>query len=499
MSSDCDPGLEVGLHLVLVAGVGVHDVPVAGAGAQRAAQLLDRVFLLDLALLGAVSRAPWPRWRPRPRRPRPLRRPSASGSTSTALGGLVDLSRSAASSTSTAPAASSSSATRADLGGRRVRRCWRTRPSATSAASASSAPSARGARRCRLVLVGAIRRSRPARRSRRARLALRRGGRALVVGHGSLFLDVREQSQRAAARGSAEHPGTSLAKPMSSPATSATMTDTKTITTRCRSPAPCGGRPDDLAQLGDDLAEEPGEPGAGTTARARSAPWATSVRVGRHDASVLVGCCSRGSPSVEVRACRPRRGSGAADVRRGDRTRTCNLRFWRPVLCQLSYAPRTQRHRRRWRGGHHSAQCGRKAPMDPRLECTGPRRRAPTRSRRPFSSRRIHLPRSAYRQHLRQRRRDRLHSGVAGRERLRTAISSKITVGTEQDRTLDRTRSTLASERPGPRERARKHTARSATMDAWEHGSRTASAPSPSRRRWPSTPRPRRSRRPAGR
>ncbi len=25
---------------------------------------------------------------------------------------------------------------------------------------------------------------------------------------------------------------------------------------------------------------------------------------------------------------------------RGDRTRTCNPRFWRPVLCQLSYAPR---------------------------------------------------------------------------------------------------------------------------------------------------------------
>jgi hypothetical protein len=24
---------------------------------------------------------------------------------------------------------------------------------------------------------------------------------------------------------------------------------------------------------------------------------------------------------------------------RGDRTRTCNPRFWRPVLCQLSYAP----------------------------------------------------------------------------------------------------------------------------------------------------------------
>jgi hypothetical protein len=28
---------------------------------------------------------------------------------------------------------------------------------------------------------------------------------------------------------------------------------------------------------------------------------------------------------------------------RGGRTRTCNPRFWRPVLCQLSYAPRVAR------------------------------------------------------------------------------------------------------------------------------------------------------------
>src|SRR5438128_12115394 len=28
---------------------------------------------------------------------------------------------------------------------------------------------------------------------------------------------------------------------------------------------------------------------------------------------------------------------------RGGRTRTCNPRFWRPVLCQLSYAPRFER------------------------------------------------------------------------------------------------------------------------------------------------------------
>ena len=28
---------------------------------------------------------------------------------------------------------------------------------------------------------------------------------------------------------------------------------------------------------------------------------------------------------------------------RGDRTRTCNPRFWRPVLYQLSYAPRLEK------------------------------------------------------------------------------------------------------------------------------------------------------------
>ncbi len=37
-----------------------------------------------------------------------------------------------------------------------------------------------------------------------------------------------------------------------------------------------------------------------------------------------------------------RRLAGAFDYRAG-RTRTCNPRFWRPVLCQLSYCPR-QRH-----------------------------------------------------------------------------------------------------------------------------------------------------------
>ncbi len=33
-------------------------------------------------------------------------------------------------------------------------------------------------------------------------------------------------------------------------------------------------------------------------------------------------------------------GAGLSGENRGGRTRTCNPRFWRPVLCQLSYAPR---------------------------------------------------------------------------------------------------------------------------------------------------------------
>src|SRR5215207_1475827 len=53
------------------------------------------------------------------------------------------------------------------------------------------------------------------------------------------------------------------------------------------------------------------------------------------EGSVLVELLTRVS-SVDVRA--GRRHGGTAE-RRGDRTRTCNNRFWRPGLCQLSYAP----------------------------------------------------------------------------------------------------------------------------------------------------------------
>src|SRR3954447_24190789 len=54
-----DPRLEVGLHLVLVTGIGVYDVPVAGQGAQPFAEGFDRVgvlFRLGRVGLGGVRR-----------------------------------------------------------------------------------------------------------------------------------------------------------------------------------------------------------------------------------------------------------------------------------------------------------------------------------------------------------------------------------------------------------------------------------------------------------
>src|SRR3954447_25454306 len=55
-----DPGLEVGLHLVLVAGVGVHDVPVAGRRVEHGGELVVLVALRlrelgGLGLGGAVG------------------------------------------------------------------------------------------------------------------------------------------------------------------------------------------------------------------------------------------------------------------------------------------------------------------------------------------------------------------------------------------------------------------------------------------------------------
>src|SRR5829696_8539419 len=48
-----DPRLEVGLHLVLVAGEGVHDVPVAGGDAQRLLHRLGGVLVLRLDVRGS--------------------------------------------------------------------------------------------------------------------------------------------------------------------------------------------------------------------------------------------------------------------------------------------------------------------------------------------------------------------------------------------------------------------------------------------------------------
>src|SRR5215213_1761679 len=57
------------------------------------------------------------------------------------------------------------------------------------------------------------------------------------------------------------------------------------------------------------------------------------------------GLASEASVRVELLTRSPRSryvlagGMGGAVERRGDRTRTCNNRFWRPGLFQLSYAP----------------------------------------------------------------------------------------------------------------------------------------------------------------
>src|SRR3954453_4981620 len=53
----------------------------------------------------------------------------------------------------------------------------------------------------------------------------------------------------------------------------------------------------------------------------------------------------------------------ARERNRGDRTRTCDIRFWRPTLYQLSYAPRLSR----WR------LYRRPRPGSPRLEVASPR------------------------------------------------------------------------------------------------------------------------------
>jgi hypothetical protein len=55
--------------------------------------------------------------------------------------------------------------------------------------------------------------------------------------------------------------------------------------------------------------------------------------VGTGEFAKTFGCARDSAPNEKPR------GSGAFLVR-GGRTRTCNPRFWRPVLCQLSYAPR---------------------------------------------------------------------------------------------------------------------------------------------------------------
>ena len=58
------------------------------------------------------------------------------------------------------------------------------------------------------------------------------------------------------------------------------------------------------------------------------------------------------APVLVCAAAAPPLAHGSSNRNRGGRTRTCNPRFWRPVLCQLSYAPglRGEWYRRQGRG-----------------------------------------------------------------------------------------------------------------------------------------------------
>ena len=129
-----------------------------------------------------------------------------------------------------------------------------------------------------------------------------------------------------------------MAKPRSSIATIAAITDDEDDHDPGVGEQLLAGRPDDLAQLGDDLAEEQRDPGEQALA-GRLAPRPPVAAVGRG----AVGVASRvlpasrrpgdavGRRSVRSCVCRPGRRAGG--------TRTPNRRFWRPVLYQLSYDP----------------------------------------------------------------------------------------------------------------------------------------------------------------
>jgi hypothetical protein len=66
-------------------------------------------------------------------------------------------------------------------------------------------------------------------------------------------------------------------------------------------------------------------------------------RSARRPSSPTSGCSGRSWARSSPRVVSPVNGRpriSGAFLYRGGRTRTCNPRFWRPVLCQLSYAPR---------------------------------------------------------------------------------------------------------------------------------------------------------------
>ena len=223
-----DAVLEVGLHPVLHAGVGVDHEPVAGLGAQRLAELLERV------------------------------RGGASMSTSSA---------SSASAAASWTSAATSSATSASA------------DSTVSSATSDSAVRRRGRRRCRPGWPA----RRPRRRgldglargrvSGRARRSLVRRGVGVRLGvvrlrHGYPFTFTVEELQVApVGRGRTRPAGqpktakTGFPKPRSSRDTIVMTTDEDQHHDEVRDKLLLG-RPDDLAELGHDLPVEGGGAGA---------------------------------------------------------------------------------------------------------------------------------------------------------------------------------------------------------------------------------------------
>src|SRR5664279_4556914 len=102
------------------------------------------------------------------------------------------------------------------------------------------------------------------------------------------------------------------------------------------------GRPQHLTQLGDALSSEARRLAATSPRGTRGGGFGASRG---HELSCLPCLtadllhCLPGPTAYRGPNCLPSDRLRHYLVRRGGRTRTCNRRFWRPVLYQLSHAP----------------------------------------------------------------------------------------------------------------------------------------------------------------